>query len=97
MAGMEVSDLPTRGFGERPRRPSAGGEESTWKPGDFPLLSNRSRAAARAMLESRKKAEQQQEIVFVTRSMVDGSELDRGEPLNRKKGYGFQHRVIVVL
>lgn len=66
--------------------------------GVFPLGSARSRAAARALLAAREEAEQPR-VVFVARSILDGSELDRGgQPIDRARdGNGVIRRIIVDL
>ena len=62
--------------------------------GVFLLGSARSRAAARALVEARKEAEMPQ--IICGRSILDGSELDRREPLKRaREGNGLRHRIIV--
>jgi len=53
------------------------------KPGDYPLHSERSRAAARSLLEAR-KAKESDGLCFVFRSIVDGSVLDLEALANRK-------------
>ena len=82
---------------DRREMPSLPAKASQKRLGVFPLGSARSRAAARALLAARKEAELPG-IVFVARSILDGSELDRGEPPDRAtESNGVLRRIIVDL